>query len=81
MANGWTPERKARQAALIRTWKPWERSTGPKTAAGKASSSRNADKPGWFNRQIRAMKLEVKALVLQAKEISHMFKRTSSDLG
>jgi SAM-dependent methyltransferase len=26
--------------------KPWERSTGPKTEAGKARSSRNADKGG-----------------------------------
>ena len=39
--NGWTPERRARQAALIRTWKPWERSTGPRTAHGKAKSSGN----------------------------------------
>lgn len=67
MANGWTPERRARQAALIRTWKPWERSTGAKTATGKARSSRNADKPESFNRRIRAMKKEVAALVSQAK--------------
>ena len=36
MANGWTPERRARQAELIRQWRPWEKSTGPKTEAGKA---------------------------------------------
>lgn len=41
-SNGWTPERKARQAALIRAWKPWQKSTGPRTAAGKAKASRNA---------------------------------------
>ena len=35
MANGWTPERRARQAVLIRNWKPWERSTGPRTTDGK----------------------------------------------
>ena len=44
MANGWTPERRARQAVLIRNWKPWERSTGPRTPEGKAKASRNADK-------------------------------------
>jgi hypothetical protein len=33
----WTKERRARQAELIRTWKPWTRSTGPRTAAGKAA--------------------------------------------
>ena len=37
MANGWTPERKARQAELIRNWKPWERSTGPRTAVVRAA--------------------------------------------
>jgi len=41
MANGWTPERRARQAAMIRTWKPWEKSTGPKTCEGKAIVSQN----------------------------------------
>ncbi|MGX5649589.1 hypothetical protein ACWKW4_04940 [Hydrogenophaga borbori] len=41
-SSGWTPERKARQAALIRAWKPWRQSTGPKTPAGKAKASRNA---------------------------------------
>jgi hypothetical protein len=46
MANGWTPERQARQAQLIRRWKPWERSTGPTTAKGKARVSRNAYKGG-----------------------------------
>ena len=46
MANGWTPERRARQAELIRNWKAWERSTGPKTPQGKAKVSRDAYKEG-----------------------------------
>lgn len=46
MGKGWTPERKAKQAALIRTWKPWERSTGPRTAEGKVVASRNGFKGG-----------------------------------
>ncbi|MGH6634624.1 MAG: hypothetical protein ACRED0_00285 [Gammaproteobacteria bacterium] len=45
--NGWTPERQARQSALIRRWKPWEKSTGPKSPEGKAKVSRNAFKGGW----------------------------------
>jgi len=44
MANGWTPERRARQAELIRQWRPWEQSTGPRTEAGKRVVSRNAYK-------------------------------------
>lgn len=46
MANGWTPERRARQAALIRTWRPWEKSTGPRSEEGKARTARNAFKGG-----------------------------------
>jgi len=46
MANGWTPERRARQAKLIRRWRPWEKSTGPRTEAGKDAVSRNAYKGG-----------------------------------
>ncbi|MBU6995606.1 hypothetical protein [Ferrovum myxofaciens] len=44
MANGWTSERKARQSAMIRAWKPWAASTGPKTQRGKASSAQNRQK-------------------------------------
>jgi len=40
--SGWTDDRRARQAALIRTWKPWTESTGPRTPEGKAKASRNA---------------------------------------
>ena len=46
MANGWTPERRARQAELIRTWRPWEQSTGPTTAEGKRRTARNGFKGG-----------------------------------
>ena len=49
--NGWTPERRARQAAAIRRWRPWEDSTGPRTAAGKARSARNAYTGGHWRRE------------------------------
>jgi hypothetical protein len=42
----WTPERRARQAALIRQWRPWETATGPRTVKGKTISSRNAYQGG-----------------------------------
>lgn len=40
--SAWTPERRARQAEIIRSIKPWQFSTGPRTEEGKAASSRNA---------------------------------------
>lgn len=42
----WTPEERLKQAALIKNWQPWKRSTGAKTPEGKARSSQNAYKHG-----------------------------------
>ena len=46
MPNGWTLERRKRQAELIQQWKPWQQSTGPKTEVGKTRVSSNAFKGG-----------------------------------
>ena len=46
MANGWTPERRAKHAEAIKRWKPWEKSTGPKTPEGKVRAARNGDPGG-----------------------------------
>lgn len=46
MSKGWTLERRQRQAEQIRRCRPWEHSTGPVTAIGKAKVSRNAYKGG-----------------------------------
>ncbi len=45
-SSGWSPARRAAQSAAIRSWSPWANSTGPRTRAGKARSSRNACKHG-----------------------------------
>jgi len=42
--SGWTPERRRRQSEGIRRWRPWERSTGPRTAEGKARAARRGYK-------------------------------------
>ena len=41
-----TPEHRALRAELIRRWKPWEKSTGPKSAEGKAKVARNPYRGG-----------------------------------
>jgi len=57
--NGWTPERRARQAQAIHRWKPWRKSTGPKTPTGKAVASRNGFK-GSTRRTLRALARELR---------------------
>ncbi|CAK0754051.1 hypothetical protein CCP4SC76_2490004 [Gammaproteobacteria bacterium] len=53
--HGWTPERQQRQSEAIRQWRPWERSTGPKTPEGKAISARRGYKGDWRG-ELRAMR-------------------------
>ena len=66
MENGWTPRRRARQAKLIRQWRPWEKATGPRSAAGKARCARNAWKGG-----TRVVLRDVaRALRIQRQELS-----------
>ena len=45
----WTPERRAKASQDIHRWAPWLRSTGPKTKAGKAASSANSRKHGYYD--------------------------------
>ena len=53
--SAWTPERRARQAEIIRRTKPWESSTGPKTEVGKAASSQNAR----MSDELRRLRMEL----------------------
>ena len=41
-ARTWTPEQRQRQREAIQRWKPWSKSTGPRSLKGKATASRNA---------------------------------------
>src|SRR5689334_22160107 len=47
---GWSAERRARQAELIRRWAPWRQSTGPNTGAGKGRCAHNALRHGGRSR-------------------------------
>jgi hypothetical protein len=65
-ARQWTAEQQQRQAELIHTWKPWERSTGARTTAGKAVSSKNV-LVGKANRQKALEQARVELAAVQAK--------------
>ncbi|MGL4667260.1 MAG: hypothetical protein ACRCWR_04955 [Saezia sp.] len=65
--NGWTPERKIKQAELIRQWQPWEHSTGAKTAEGKIKVSQNAYK-GSYWKELRELKKQTNETLREQSE-------------
>ena len=67
-AAGWTPERRARQAELIRTWQPWAKSTGPRSVEGKARVATNAWRGG-HRAQLRELSKLVNAEVRASREL------------
>lgn len=68
MVNGWTLERRARQAELIRQWQPWKQSTGPKSPEGKERVATNAWRGG-HRANLRELSKMVNAEVRQAREL------------
>ena len=66
--NGWTKERRARQAAIIRRVKPWKSGTGPKSAAGKAKSKMNAFKHGGDMTSVKRLKRVMRVIEQMAIE-------------
>lgn len=51
----WTEKEKKLQACAIRRWKPWKKSTGPRTSKGKDKSRYNALKHGHRSAEIREL--------------------------
>ena len=56
--KGWTPERRKKQSEAIRRWKPWNKSTGPKSFEGKAAVAGNA----WTGGKWQELRNSVKGL-------------------
>jgi hypothetical protein len=63
MVNGWTLERRQRQAELIQRWKPWQHSTGARTEEGKEISKMNALKHGCYTASAMAVLEQVQELL------------------
>ena len=79
MVNGWTLERRQRQAEQIRRWRPWEQSTGPRTPEGKARVSRNAWQGG-HRHQLRELSKALNAELAEMRQFNplhdtHLFQR------
>ena len=45
-----------KQADRIRQWKPWQKSTGPRSASGKEKSKMNAMKGGEHDASMRKLR-------------------------
>lgn len=66
---GWSPERRAKQAQAIRHWQPWLKSRGPRTAEGRAVSSRNAAKPNSIRKQLLKLQAEIRQVMKMVKQL------------
>ena len=55
MTHGWSLQRRKKQSQLIQNWKPWENSTGPRTAQGGKISSKNSLKHGVRSAEMRSI--------------------------
>lgn len=65
----WTDEQRDRLREAIQYYKPWEKSTGPKSAEGKAAVSQNADQ-GKLRPQLRALSRTLRASGLTLADIT-----------
>ena len=68
MGNGWSLERRAKQAELIKQWKPWKQSTGPKSIEGKERVAANAWRGG-HRQQLRELSKLVNEQVKASREL------------
>lgn len=65
----WTDERRRKQAQAIRRWKPWEKSTGPKSPEGKQAASMNSTTHGATTKAAKAMIREISTLTKNSNKL------------
>ena len=58
--RAWTPKRRAEQAARLKARKPWKKSTGPVTEAGRETVARNAQTHGFRSRDMARLRAALK---------------------
>lgn len=63
----WTEAAKQAQREAIKRWKPWSKSTGPRSEKGKTRSSYNARKPD--RPSIKGLRTLNKALTAQSRTL------------
>jgi hypothetical protein len=87
VTRGWPPARREAQAERAKAAKPWLRSTGPRTAEGKAKAARNAFKHGFrsgpmarLKALLRDQRRFMKALVLPTEWRRKPVYAASSDI-
>ena len=65
----WTQAQRLEQAQKIKTWQPWQHSTGAKTAEGKARCSQNANKgKGALMARIKELRRDLMMEIEQSEE-------------
>ena len=71
--QGWKPERKRKQAEVIRKWQPWARSIGTKSLEGKAVVALNT----WKGRQLEQLREIVKMVNTEMVEARELLAKSS----
>jgi len=71
MSNGWTPERLAGRAELIRTRQQWQQVPGPRTPDSQAKASRNAYQGGLWLR-LRELSRLINAEAREARDVERL---------